>query len=153
MVIYQLNSCNCINMRFLIYNVVWKKYITTLSSDIINFFLTMLAEMLDHPPHHQGHTILHQARLLKLKQGRSKQLGLLCCHHPGSQYGYLDHLLHVFFDLHCCLVVLHGEEQRGAVSHGHYGHRELGCRRHQVGLDSAETQVLEDREAHSAPKT
>lgn len=77
----------------------------------------MLAEMLHHLPQHQRHTILHQALLLQFKQGRSKQLGVLGCHCPGSQYGYLDHLLHVFFNQHRCLVVLQGEEQR--VSHGH----------------------------------
>lgn len=75
----------------------------------------MLAEMLHHPPQHQRYTILHQALLLQLKQGRSKQLGVL--DFLGSQHGYLDHILHVFFNLHCCLVVLQGEEQRAAVSH------------------------------------
>ena len=70
----------------------------------------MLAEMLHHPPHHQRHAVLHQALLLQLKQGRSEQLGVL--EHPLSQYGYLDHILHIFFNLHCCLVVLEGKKSR-----------------------------------------
>lgn len=78
-------------------------------------FLTMFSEMLHHPPHHERHTILHHAFLSQLKQGSSKQLGVLGCYCPGSQYGYLDHLLHVFFNLHRCLVMLQGAEQRAAV--------------------------------------
>ena len=75
----------------------------------------MLAEMLHHPPHYHRDTILQQTLLLQLKQGHSKQLGVLDC--PGPQYGYLDNLLHVLFNLHRRLVVLQGEEQRAAVSH------------------------------------
>lgn len=93
-------------------------------------FLTMLAQVLHHPPQHQRHTIFHQAPLLQLKQGHSKQLGVLDC--PGSQHGYLDHLLHVLFNLHCCLVVLQGGELILAVSHSHYGHRGQRWSRHQV---------------------
>lgn len=77
----------------------------------------MLAEMLHHPLHHQWHTVLHQAFLSKITEGHSKQLGVLGRHCPRSQYGYLDHLFHVFFNLHCCLIVLQGDEQRAAVSH------------------------------------
>lgn len=107
---------------------------------VVVFFLTMLAEMLHHPPQHQRHTILHQALLLQLKQGHSKQLGVLDC--PGSQHGYLDHLLHVFFNLHCCLVVLQGGEQTAAVSCRHYGHR--GQRWSCIRLDTTERPVLEE---------
>ena len=92
----------------------------------------MCAEMLHHPPHHQRHTVLHQALLVQLQQGHSKQPGVLGCHCPGSQDGYVDHLLHVFSNQRCCLVVLQGEEQRAAVSHRHYWHRVQRCGRHQV---------------------
>ncbi len=92
-----------------------KPVLITLKGYSVVFLLTMLAEMLHHPPQHHWHTILHQTPLLQLKQGRSKQLVVLEC--PRSQYGYLDHVLHVFFNLHCCLVVLQGEEQRAAFSH------------------------------------
>lgn len=92
----------------------------------------MLSEMLHHPPHHKRHTILHEALLTQLKQGCSKQLGVFGCYCSGSHYGYLDHLLHVFLNLHCCLVVLQGEEQRAAVRHWHYGQRGQRWSRHQV---------------------
>lgn len=77
-------------------------------------FLTMLPQVLHHPPQHQRHTIFHQAPLLQLKQGHSKQLGVLYC--PGPQHGDLNHLLHVLFNQHRCLVVLQGEQISG-VSH------------------------------------
>lgn len=66
----------------------------------------MLAEILHHLPHHQRNTILYEALLTQLKQGHSKQLGVLGCYCSGPQYGYLDYLLHVFLNLHCCLVML-----------------------------------------------
>lgn len=95
------------------------------------YFLTVAPEMLHHLPHHQGHTVLHQALLFQNQQWNSKQLDLLCCHGPGFQYWYLHHLLHVLFDLHRCLAVLHREEQRAAA----VSHRLHSCRDwHQVFL-------------------
>lgn len=93
------------------------------------FSLTMLPQVLHHPPQHQRHTIFHQAPLLQLKQGHSKQLGVFNC--PGSQHGDLNHLLHVLFNQHRCLVVLQGEQISG-VSHWHYGHRGQHWSQHQV---------------------
>lgn len=92
-------------------------------------FLTMLPQVLHHLPQHQRHTIFHQAPLLQLSQGRSKQLGVLNC--PRPQHGDLNHLLHVLFNQHRCLVVLRGEQISG-VSHWHYGHRGQRWSQHQV---------------------
>lgn len=84
-------------------------------------WLTMFAQVLHHPPQHHRHTFFQQALLLQLKQGCAKHLGVLGC--LGSQYGHLDHLLHVLFNLHCSPVVLDIREQILAVSR---------CNRHQV---------------------
>lgn len=111
------------------------------SSALMHFCLTMLAEMLHHPPHHQRHPILQQPLVSQLKQRRSKHLGVLGCDYPGSRDGHLDHLLHVFFNLHRRLVVLQGE-QTAAVRHWHYGSRDRHLCRH-----------LLHRKAHFIPKS
>lgn len=74
----------------------------------------MPAQVLHQPPEHHGHPVLHQAPVLQLREGCSKHLGVLGW--PGSEDRYLDHLLHILRDQHCCLIVLDGEKQILSIS-------------------------------------